>query len=73
MKETIFAIIYGAWAVYSGLKFIKKKGWFADAEGGFNSLYIRKMVTAFLIGHVVGAFYFVIIILSLFGIVQRTW
>ena len=73
LTEAILLIIYCAWAVYAGLKFIKKKGWFAEAEKGLNELYIRKIIVAFIIGYIIGGFYLVIVILGLVGIIQRTW
>lgn len=62
---TVIAIVYTLWAIYSGYKVMSHRSdW-----GKMNIVF--KVVLVVIVGYLVGAFYFIHVVLKLLGFLER--
>lgn len=64
--ELIIALAYTGWAYYSGWKFLTGRSAWLDSPELPNK--ITKIALSVVLGWVIGAFYFIYLVLKLFGL-----
>lgn len=67
--EAIILIVYTAWAIYSGYKMVSGRNEWLDRKAPVNIAV--KAVVCVVVGYIIAAFYFIYLILKLFGAVTK--
>lgn len=60
---TIIVVLYSIWAVYAGYQVLSGKSAWLDDDAPLNK--IVKIILSFLLGYVIGAFYFIYLIVRI--------
>ncbi len=66
---TLLTIVYTCWAVYSGYMFLSGRSEWLDRRAPLN--IAAKIVLSLVVGYVIGAFYFVYLVLRMLGLFSR--
>lgn len=69
MMETLLAIIYMMWAVYSGYKVVSGRNEWLDSKAPAS--IVVKMVLSIAIGTLIGSIYLIYYLLKFFNIIEK--